>query len=64
MRLCLQALTKLATELRDQYIVTYKSTNERYERQFRRIEDKLAEAREGMNVHNRSSYSTVANSPR
>lgn len=42
MRLCVHALTKLATELRDQYVLTYKSTTERYERQFRRIEVKLA----------------------
>jgi Ca-activated chloride channel family protein len=56
-----QSFMKVATELRTQYVVTYKSTNERYDGQFRRIEVKLAEGREGMKVRTRRGYIAVPN---
>lgn len=60
----MKAFTKLATELRTQYVVTYKSINERPDGQFRRIEVKLAEGRDGMKVRTRRGYTAVATSPR
>jgi Ca-activated chloride channel family protein len=59
-----QAFTRLANELRSQYVVTYKSTNERYDGQFRRIEVKLSESRDGMKVRTRRGYNAIGNSPR
>jgi VWFA-related protein len=59
-----EAFNRLANELRSQYVVTYKSTNERYDGQFRRIEVKLSESRDGMKVRTRRGYSAIASSPR
>ena len=51
-----QAFDKLAKELKAQYFVTYKSTNERYDGSFRRIEVKLANDRDGMKVRAKRGY--------
>ncbi len=50
-----QAFEKLAKELRGQYLVTYKPTNERYDGSFRRIEVKLA-GRDGLKVWAKRGY--------
>jgi VWFA-related protein len=50
-----QAFDKLARELRSQYVVTYKSTNERYDGTFRRIEVRLTN-RKGLAVRAKRGY--------
>ncbi|MCM3871853.1 MAG: VWA domain-containing protein [Pyrinomonadaceae bacterium] len=51
-----QAFDKVARELRAQYLVTYKPTNERYDGNFRRIEVKLVTARDGLKLRAKRGY--------
>ncbi len=55
-----QSFEKLARELRAQYLVTYKPTNERYDGNFRRIEVKLANGRDGLKVRAKRGYVATA----
>ncbi|HEY0100232.1 MAG TPA: VWA domain-containing protein [Pyrinomonadaceae bacterium] len=51
-----RAFTKVAKELRGQYIVTYRPTNKNYDGNYRRIEVKLAAERDGLRVRTRRGY--------
>lgn len=51
-----QSFDKVARELRAQYLLTYKPTNERYDGNFRRIEVKLANGRDGLKVRAKRGY--------
>jgi VWFA-related protein len=51
-----QSFEKVARELRAQYLVTYKPTNERYDGRFRRIEVKLATGRDSVKVRAKRGY--------
>ncbi|HYE66614.1 MAG TPA: VWA domain-containing protein [Pyrinomonadaceae bacterium] len=53
---------KISKELRTQYIVTYKPTNDRYDGSYRRIEVKLASGRNGLKVRAKRGYTAVADS--
>jgi Ca-activated chloride channel family protein len=55
-----RALTKVARELRGQYIVTYRPTNKNYDGSYRRIEVKLAAERDGLKVRTRRGYTARA----
>ncbi len=56
-----QSFTKIAKEVRAQYVVTYKPTNDRYDGRFRRIEVKLASrGGDGMKVRAKRGYSAAA----
>lgn len=55
-----QSFAKIAQEVRAQYVITYRPTNERYDGQFRRIEVKLVGDRGGMKVRARRGYAAVA----
>ncbi|HEY0406646.1 MAG TPA: VWA domain-containing protein [Pyrinomonadaceae bacterium] len=57
-----RSFTKISKELRSQYIVTYKPTNERYDGTFRRIEVRLASSRDGMKVRAKRGYAAVKDS--
>ncbi|HEY0006331.1 MAG TPA: VWA domain-containing protein [Pyrinomonadaceae bacterium] len=57
-----RAFKRIATELRSQYIVTYKPTNDRYDGNYRRIEVRLANGRDGLKVRTRKGYTAVADS--
>ncbi|MDQ3252418.1 MAG: VWA domain-containing protein, partial [Acidobacteriota bacterium] len=57
-----QSFTKIATEVRSQYVVTYKPTNDRYDGRFRRIEVKLARGGDGIKVHAKRGYSAQSDS--
>ncbi|HVG39264.1 MAG TPA: VWA domain-containing protein, partial [Pyrinomonadaceae bacterium] len=60
-RLALErSFTKIAKELRTQYIVTYKPTNDRYDGSFRQVEVKLAGKRDGMKVRTKRGYTALA----
>lgn len=55
---------RVARELRSQYIVTYRPTNNRYDGSDRRIEVKLANNAKGMKVTAKSGYRAIADSVR
>ncbi len=60
-----RSFTKIAKELRAQYTVTYKPTNNRYDGSFRRIEVKLASGRDGgMRVRTKRGYTAIADTVR
>ncbi len=47
---------RIAKELRSQYIVTYRPTNERFDGSLRQIEVRLAQKKDGMKVRTRRGY--------
>ncbi len=51
-----RSFRQIAQELRAQYIVSYRPTNENYDGGYRRIEVKLAGKRDGMKVRTRRGY--------
>ncbi|HEY9403067.1 MAG TPA: VWA domain-containing protein [Pyrinomonadaceae bacterium] len=55
-----RAFTRVARELRGQYIVTYRPTNKKYDGSYRRIEVKLAAERDGLRVRTRRGYTAWA----
>ncbi|HEY0081615.1 MAG TPA: VWA domain-containing protein [Pyrinomonadaceae bacterium] len=55
-----RAFTRVARELRGQYIVTYRPTNKNYDGTYRRIEVKLAAERDGLKVRTRRGYTAWA----
>lgn len=55
-----RSFTRVARELRSQYIATYKPTNSRYDGSSRRIEVKLANNGKGMKVTAKSGYTAIA----
>jgi Ca-activated chloride channel family protein len=57
-----RSFTKISKELRSQYIVTYKPTNERYDGTFRRIEVRLAGNRDNMKVRAKRGYAAIKDS--
>jgi VWFA-related protein len=59
-----KSFTKISKELRAQYLVTYKPSNDRYDGSFRKIEVKLAEGRGNFKVRTKRGYKAVADSVR
>jgi Ca-activated chloride channel family protein len=57
-----RSFTKISKELRSQYIVTYKPTNERYDGTFRRIEVRLAGNRDNLKVRAKRGYAAIKDS--
>jgi VWFA-related protein len=59
-----RSFTKIARELRAQYLVTYKPINDRYDGSFRKIDVKLAEGRKDLKVRTKRGYTAKADSVR
>ena len=59
-----RSFTKISRELRAQYLVTYKPSNDRYDGSFRKIEVKLAQGRGDFKVRTKRGYKAVADSVR
>ncbi|MBD0325041.1 MAG: VWA domain-containing protein [Pyrinomonadaceae bacterium] len=57
-----RSFTRISKELRSQYIVTYKPTNERYDGTFRRIDVRLANDRGGLKVRAKRGYAAIKDS--
>lgn len=57
-----KSFTRISKELRSQYIVTYKPTNDRYDGTFRRIEVRLADNRDGLKIRAKRGYTAVKDS--
>ena len=55
-----RAFTKIAKELRSQYLITYRPTNDRYDGSYRRIDVKLAGGRGDLKVSTKKGYSAIA----
>jgi VWFA-related protein len=62
-RLALErAFMKISKQLRSQYLLTYKPSNDRYDGSTRRIEVKLTSKRDGYKITTRRSYPAVSDS--
>jgi VWFA-related protein len=59
-----RSFTRIAKELRAQYLLTYKPLNDRYDGSFRKIEVRLAEARRDLKVRTKRGYKAIADSVR
>jgi Ca-activated chloride channel family protein len=59
-----RSFTRIAKELRAQYLVTYKPINDRYDGSFRKIEVKLADGQEKFKVRTKHGYKAIADSVR
>ncbi len=57
-----RAFTKVARELRTQYLITYRPTNDRYDGSDRRIEVKLTKGHENLKLRTKKGYKAVADS--
>jgi VWFA-related protein len=59
-----RSFTKISKELRTEYVITYKPTNERYDGSFRTIEVRLKSNRDGMKLRTRRGYTAIRDSVR
>jgi VWFA-related protein len=59
-----RSFTRIAKELRAQYLVTYKPINDRYDGSYRKIDVKLAEGRKDLKVRTKRGYTAKADSVR
>jgi len=57
-----RSFTKIAKELRSQYLITYKPINDRYDGSYRRVEVKFAGGRDNMKLRTKRGYKAVADS--
>src|SRR5258705_4315964 len=57
-----RSFTKISKELRAQYLVTYKPSNDRYDGSFRKIDVKLAERKGDLKVRTKHGYKAIADS--
>ena len=59
-----RAFTRISKELRSTYLLTYTPTNDKYDGKTRKIEVKLANARDGLKVKTRKEYKAISDSLR
>ena len=57
-----RSFLKISKELRAQYLVTYKPTNDTYDGSFRKIDVRLAERRGDLKVRTKHGYKAIADS--
>jgi Ca-activated chloride channel family protein len=57
-----RSFTKIARELRSQYLITYKPINDRYDGSYRRVEVRFSSGRENMKLRTKRGYKAVADS--
>ncbi len=55
-----RSFTKIARELRSQYLITYKPINDKYDGSYRRVEVKFSSSRENMKLRTKRGYKAVA----
>jgi VWFA-related protein len=55
-----RSFTKIAKELRSQYLITYKPINDRYDGSYRRVEVKFTSGHENMKLRTKRGYKAVA----
>jgi len=54
-----RSFSKISKELRTQYLITYKSTNERYDGSYRRIDVRLGDGHENLKLRTKRGYKAV-----
>jgi len=59
-----RAFTKISKELRAQYLVTYRPTNDNYDGSYRRIDVKLGNGRGDLKVRTKRGYKAIVDSVR
>ena len=59
-----RSFTKIARELRSQYLITYKSTNNTYDGSYRRVEVKLTTEKSNLKTRTKRGYKAVSDSVR
>jgi VWFA-related protein len=57
-----RSFTKISKELRSQYLITYKPTNDRYDGSYRRVEVKLTSSQNNLKLRTKRGYKAVADS--
>jgi Ca-activated chloride channel homolog len=57
-----RSFSKIAKELRSQYLLTYRSTNDRYDGSYRRIDVKLSSGHDNLKLRTKRGYKAVADS--
>ena len=57
-----RSFSKIAKELRSQYLITYRPTNDRYDGSYRRVEVKLSNGHENLKLRTKRGYKAVADS--
>src|SRR5713101_1262667 len=57
-----RAFTKVARELRTQYLITYKPTNNQYDGSYRRVDVKLINGHENLKLRTKKGYKALADS--
>lgn len=57
-----RSFSKIARELRSQYLITYRPTNDRYDGSYRRVEVKLTNGHENLRLRTKRGYKAVADS--
>ncbi len=59
-----RSFTRISKELRTQYLVTYRPINDRYDGNFRKVEVRLVQGRDGLKVRTKRGYRAVVDSVR
>ena len=57
-----RSFTKISRELRSQYLITYRPTNDKYDGSYRRIEVKLNNGHDNLRLRTKRGYKAVADS--
>jgi Ca-activated chloride channel homolog len=57
-----KSFSKIAKELRSQYLITYRPTNDRYDGSYRRVDVKLANGHDNLRLRTKKGYKAVADS--
>jgi len=57
-----KAFTRVAKELRTQYLITYRPANDHYDGSYRRVEVKLTNGRDNLKLRTKKGYKAVADS--
>jgi Ca-activated chloride channel family protein len=57
-----RSFTKIARELRSQYLITYKSTNNLYDGSYRRVDVKLSSGHDNMKPRTKRGYKAISDS--
>ncbi len=57
-----RSFSKIARELRSQYLITYRPTNDRYDGSYRRVDVKLINGHENLRLRTKKGYKAVADS--
>src|SRR5881275_472509 len=59
-----RSFSKIAKELRSQYLITYRPTNDRYDGTYRRVDVKLSNGHDNLKLRTKRGYKAVADSVR